>query len=124
MAVRRYRHDLPKQHPVVDRRGEITLSWSEAMDRFLDAASATDVDGAWNPPSLGSGAATQANIGAPGARPGDFVVPSHDRLPVGMLISGAVTAADQVTVTLINVSGGTIDIPAGTLRVRFWSFDP
>jgi hypothetical protein len=42
-------------------------------------------------------------------------------MPTGTwLLSAQVTAANTVTVTLRNDSGGTIDPASGTLRVTVW----
>jgi hypothetical protein len=130
VAVRRYRRDPPKQQALVDlsndpaRKGRITLTWSEWLSLSQKPSDATDVDGAYDPPSIGAGAALQVNIGAPGAHLGDFAVASHSAAGVGIAILARVSATDQVTVTLLNVTGGSIDLAAGTLRVRFWDHNP
>lgn len=124
MAVRRYFRDPPKRQALVDPKGVITLTWSEWVSLLQKPSAATDVDGAYDPPNIGAGGLLQVNIGAPGARLGDFAVASHSAAGSGIALMARVSAANQVTVTFLNATGGAIDLAAGTLRVRFWDHNP
>ncbi len=124
MAVRRYYRDAPKQNPVVDQRGQITLSWSQFISDMQRPCNATDVDAAYDPPNLGAGASVRANVSASGARRGNFVLASFDAITQDISIGAWCSADDVITVKFQNESAGAVDLPAGTLRVRFWSHNP
>jgi len=52
---------------------------------------------------------------------GDTVAISFTQpLPVGELLAGAVTAANTVTATLVNLTDRDLDLPLGTLRADVW----
>lgn len=70
--------------------------------------------------SIANGASTNTTVTVTGAALGDFAVASLN--VSGGVVAGAglvasVTAADTVTVTLLNQSGGAVDLASGTLRV-------
>ncbi len=75
-------------------------------------------EASWDPPSLAAGASAQVNVAVPGVRPGDFVQASFSASTSGLVFLAQVGAADTITVTAWNRSGVTIDMPAGTVRVR------
>ncbi len=125
MAIRRYFREPPKQQPVVRKDGTVDQSWSAHFDALARPGKATDVDTTYDPASIAAGAAQRVNVTVPGCVPMDFVVASHSQTTVDVGIDAAwVSAADQVTVVLRNYSGGPIDLPSGTIRVRFWSHNP
>lgn len=71
----------------------------------------------WDPPSIASGAAASTTVTVTGAALGDTVaVGISQAVPGGAIISGAVTAADMVTVTIMNLSGDAIDLANSTVR--------
>ena len=124
MSRRAYRQDPPKQQAMVDARGRITQSWSAQFDALWRPSTATDVDVAYDPPPLAAGVYVRVNVPAQGARQGNFVAASFDPITQDVEITGWVSAANQVTVKFWNVSGAPVDLPAGTLRVRYWSHNP
>lgn len=73
----------------------------------------------WNPASIASGAGTGITFAVSGVQLGDQVIGiSHSQIGVvGMYMSGVVSSAGNVDVTLINASGSTQDVASGTLRV-------
>jgi hypothetical protein len=72
----------------------------------------------WNPPRVNDGAMTSATVGCMGAVVGDPVsVGFSAAVPAGAILSGSVTAADTVTVTLFNQTGAPLDLLSGTLKV-------
>lgn len=77
---------------------------------------------AWNPGSVADGAVdTTAVVTVTGAVVGNTVtVGFTPALPAGVILFGAVTAADTVTVTMYNRSGAPVDLN-GTLRVDTWA---
>lgn len=73
----------------------------------------------WNPPPLVDGATTTTTVTVTGASVGDPCSAGLSvAIPGGMLLTANVTAANTVTVTLFNKTGGTVDVPGGTLWVH------
>ncbi|MBY0332750.1 MAG: hydrolase [Acetobacteraceae bacterium] len=80
---------------------------------------------AWTVPSLGPGATATADVTLPGVRQGDFVAAGFARSSGfwngGLIFHasvGGLGGADQVRVTVQNITGGTIAGADGTLFVR------
>lgn len=77
----------------------------------------------WNPNSIANGAMTSTTVTVNGAAVGDPVICGQTTLNVaGLQLTAAVTAANTVTVSLVNHSGTTKDIASGTLKVGVWKF--
>jgi hypothetical protein len=76
----------------------------------------------WDPPSLANGASASTTITVTGAAVllSSVVVGTNVGLPAGFLMSGAVTSANTVTLTLLNASGGTVDVGNATWRADVW----
>jgi hypothetical protein len=72
----------------------------------------------WNPPSLATGAQQTTTVTVPGAALGDMTQVSFSLSLAGTRLSSEVTAADTVTVTQRNDTGGAVDLASGTLRVQ------
>ena len=73
----------------------------------------------WNPPPLADGASTTTTVTVTGASFGNpCSVGLSTAVPGGMLLTANVTAANTVTVTLFNKSGGTVDVAGGTVWVH------
>jgi hypothetical protein len=73
----------------------------------------------WDPPSVASSAMTSTTVTATGAVVGDFATAALAiAMPAGCALVAEVTAANTVTVSLINLSGSTQDPASGTLRVH------
>jgi hypothetical protein len=62
-------------------------------------------------------------VTVPGAKLGDFAFVSFSIDVSDLELSAQVTAADTVTVSLSNNTGGTIDLGSGTLRVKVVPYD-
>ena len=73
----------------------------------------------WNPASVADGAASAAvTVSVPGADPGDPARAGLTTLTTaGAYLQATVTAADTVSVILVNRSGGAVDPASGTLTV-------
>lgn len=72
----------------------------------------------WDPPSLANGASTSTTFTITGVRLGDQVNASAQlALAAGMLIFAQVSAADTVRLTLVNLSGGTVDVASTVFTV-------
>lgn len=124
MALRRYRADPPKHVAVVDQRGRITQSWSAQFDALWRPSTACDVDVTHDPASLTTGTWELVAVAAQGVRPGDFVAASLIPPDAAIQVTGTVAADDVVVVQIWNVGPGTVDLPLGTIRVRYWSHNP
>jgi hypothetical protein len=87
------------------------------LKQLLSAATA------WNPPALASGAVTATTLTVPGAAVGNpVIVGLYPAVPVGVFAVANVTAADTVTVTLVNLSSVAYDHPAGSVRAAVFQF--
>lgn len=72
----------------------------------------------WNASSIADGDMESKDVTVTGAAIGDFVEASMGVDVVDLGISAQVTAADTVTVTLLNNTGGAVDLASTTVRVR------
>ena len=71
----------------------------------------------WDPASLAAGADLSQTLTVQGAAVGDVVgVGFSQPVPAGVLLVGAVTAPNTVTVTLLNETAAAVDLASGTLR--------
>jgi len=72
----------------------------------------------WDPASVANGASVQlTGITVTGAAVGDPVDVSFSNSLQGMSLTGYVTATDTVAVTLLNNTGGAVDLASGTLKI-------
>jgi hypothetical protein len=75
----------------------------------------------WDPASIADGAATSTNVTVTGAIVGDTVaVGFSTAVPALSILSGQVTSANTVSVTLFNKTGSNLDLGSGTLRADVW----
>lgn len=73
----------------------------------------------WNPGSIANGSSSSTTCPCPGAVVGDVAYASFDQMPDGdWMISAHVAVNDQVRVVVYNRSGGALDMPNGTVKVR------
>jgi hypothetical protein len=76
----------------------------------------------WDPPSIANSASTSFSFSVPGAAVGDTVLMGlAPDVPAKALLTGAVTATGTVTVTLLNTTGASINLPASTVRAEVWT---
>lgn len=126
MALIRYNLEAPIRTAIVDAARMVSLRWLQwFQDVGARLSAVVLLDTPYNPPNLAAGAATTANVTVNGVQPGDLVTAvSFTPMTVGGVASSAirffgdVTAANTVSVTLLNVSGGAVDLDAGTLRIQ------
>lgn|GEM_PF-6149001 len=71
----------------------------------------------WDPASLADGAQESKDVAVTGAAVGDFVLVAAPVDVVDLLISAQVTAADTVTITIANETGGAVDLASGDWKV-------
>ena len=72
----------------------------------------------WDIPNLASLANSSTTITVTGAVVGDMVVVSPAMPSAGVVVAGDVTSADTVTIRGHNASGGAVDPPSTTYRVK------
>lgn len=72
----------------------------------------------WDPASIADGDMESKDVTVTGAALGDFVVASMSVDVLDLGVSAQVTAADTVTVTLLNNTGAGVNLGSGTVRVR------
>lgn len=96
------------------------ISQTAADARYVALANVLAGSKTYDPPSLTDGSATTTTVTVTGAALGDYALASHSISLQGIALTAAVTAADTVTVTLFNKTGGTLDIASGTLKARVW----
>lgn len=77
-----------------------------------------EAEDTWDPGSIADGDEEATEITVTGAALGDFVLVSFSLDVSDLALVGAVTAADTVTVQLLNNTGGAVDLAEGTVRVR------
>lgn len=93
---------------------------ASSLADVLDAKVGVSVDFSttWDPPAISAGSYTTQVFAVTGATLNDFVHISHSQPLAGCILSGQVTAADQVTAHIFNPTGSTVNIAGGTLKVR------
>ena len=84
-------------------------------DTFLDNL---DASSAWTPGALLDGDEVALDVACVGAALGDFVLASWSADILDLTLVGQVTVANVVTVQLLNNTGGSITLAAGTVYVR------
>jgi hypothetical protein len=126
MPLLRYNAEAPVRTALVELSRVATRGWLQWFQVVGDRLGAVlRLDTAYDPPNLAAGAATTINVTVPGVAPPDFVqAVSFTPMTVGgvpnanVRLFGNVTDVNTVSVTLLNVSGGAIDLDAGTLFIQ------
>lgn len=97
------------------------LLGSTTVDTTLFTPDVIVATATYDPPSLADGASASTTLTATGAAVGDFVEVNHSSVETNggsWILHGFVSAADTVRVTIMNRTGGTVDLGSGTLRAR------
>lgn len=98
-----------------DCKNGLQVGTGTLMTKFLSATKT------WDPGSIADGAQTNTTVTVTGALAGDMAVVSFTvAVTAGAFMVAHVTAADTVTVTLFNKTGGALDLASGTLRVAIF----
>lgn len=126
MALLRYNVEAPVRTALVELSRVATRGWLQWFQIVGDRlGSELRLDTPFDPPNLAAGAATTINVTVPGVAPPDGVKwVSFEPMTVGGVANsnvrffGNVTAANTVSVSLLNVSGGPVDLDAGTLFIQ------
>lgn len=104
-----------------DAGGEIARTWREwveSLDRVVRAMKGLEGSATYNPPSLTNGSGATTTITVAGAAFGDFCMAAFETDLASVMLSAWVAGTDTVAVRFQNQTGGTVDLPSATLRVR------
>ena len=108
--------------------------WLQAQPLFNHLGAANDAvilqprsylegSATWNAASILDGDEEASEITVTGAALGDFCLCSIGVDVVDLILSGQVTAANTVTASLANNTGGALDLASATVRARVWKQD-
>lgn len=90
----------------------------ELLIEMLTALRGLDGSATVDPASIADGDEVAGEITVTGAVLGDFVLASFSLDVADLVVAAAVTAANTVTYSILNNTGGAVDLASGTLRVR------
>ena len=79
--------------------------------------------GTWDAASVADGDAVSNNFTVSGAVAGDTAIASYPGSVSGLGITAHVSATDTVTVTLLNNTGGAVDLASGTWKIDVFKRD-
>jgi len=96
------------------------ITQTNADARYVALANVLNASKTFDPPSCPTSAQTATTVTCTGAVVGDFARASFSVNLAGMFMAASVDVADTVTVIFLNMTGSTIDLASGTLRVRVW----
>lgn len=71
----------------------------------------------WNPGAIASGSFEAKDVTVSGAALGDYAIASFSLDIVDLQLSASVTSANTVTCTLYNLTGASVNLDSGTLKV-------
>lgn len=91
--------------------------WNTVVNRGANPCVLTGSD-TWNPGNLIDGAQESKDFTVTGAALGDIALVGAGVDVTDLLVSAVVTAANTVTVTLANETGGAVDLASSTWNVR------
>lgn len=72
---------------------------------------------AWDPDEVASGGSVSTTVSVPGAALGDFVLASYSLDLQGLSLSAYVSSSNTVTILIYNLSGASVDLGSGAIRV-------
>lgn len=90
------------------------------LSDLLDAAVIykAAVTSSWDPPAISAGSYVTAVFAVANAAMGDVVIPSFAADITGLTLHAHVSSTGNVTVTLRNLTGSTVNLNAATLKLR------
>ena len=91
---------------------QISLSTFSTAGASGTASSAT-----WDPSTVSNGASTSTTVTVAGAALGDFCLVSFSLDLQGAILTAYVSSANTVTVNLANLSGASLNLSSGTVKV-------
>jgi len=93
---------------------------TDPFTQYILKSTVLNASATYDPPSLASGTQATVTITVTGAAVGDFVLASFSNDLQGIILSAQISAADTGKATFLNMTGGTLDLASGTVRVRVW----
>lgn len=90
----------------------------QAERNILETLIALEGSATWDAASIADGDEVATEVTVTGAALGDFALCSFSLDVADLVLSGQVTAANTVTVSLANNTGGAIDLASGTVYAR------
>ena len=126
MPLIRYNAEAPVRSALLDATRFVSQRWLQWFQTVGDRLSVIQrLDTPLDPGNIVAGGASTVSVVFPGTKPADLVqAVSFTPMTVGgvptagMRVFGNVTDIDTVSVTFLNVSGGPIDLDAGTLYIQ------
>jgi hypothetical protein len=113
--------DPPVRAPLLDQTtGAPSATWRQwfgGIARFLARMSDVTID--YDPPSIPANSTASVSFGLQGARPGDTLTATFSPGNAGVVVGADIIAADQVLVRFTNLTGGAIDLAAGTIFIAW-----
>jgi hypothetical protein len=103
--------------PSESSRLEDLLEWCQKLQQQIIVDDLKG-SGTWDPGSIADGNEAAASVTVTGAELGDYAIASFSLDVQDLALNAQVTATDTVTCTLLNNTGGAIDLDSGTLYVR------
>lgn len=98
----------------------IYLNQTEGDGRYVLLTNVLNASKTWDPASLATGTQTSTTVTLTGLALGDYVQASFSLDLQGTILTACCSVANTATVVLLNMTGGTLDLASGTLRVRGW----
>lgn len=118
-SIRTSNFDPPVKSPLVDLQRLITSNWHVwASGVATQIGKVTLASLAVDPPSIAANGTQQVTVSIPGVKAGHFVQASFVPGDAGVGVTAQSVTDGQVVATFRNFTGGAIDLPAGTLRLR------
>jgi hypothetical protein len=126
MPLIRYNVEAPVRAALVETTRMVSMRWLQWFQAAGDRLSAVSrLDAAYDPGSISAGAVSTVNVTFSGVKPGDLVtavsfspMATSGTPTAGIRMLADVTSANTVSVSFLNVSGGAIDLDAGTIRIQ------
>lgn len=104
---------------VFNSTGNSPVGWKYNGTDWEDfGATHLEVSATYDPPSISAGSYVSTTLSVPGALLGDYAKASFSLDITGCVLDAFVSGASTVTAVFRNLTGGSINLASGTLRVR------
>lgn len=107
----------------VDSSGNLSTSGTVTIGSGTVIAKHLSTTATWDPTSLANASSTLTAVTLTGVAAGDVCGAALDTITnAKWLMSAFVASTNTVIVTIMNITGGTVDLASGTLRVSCWQY--
>jgi len=112
--------DIPKHTAPLDERNNFSYHWMRWFGALRDASSKqATYEVSFNPASIAANTVSRQTVTVTGITTNDIITVNPPALTSGLELLGyRVSAADTVTLTFWNSTGGAIDEAAGTYLIH------